>query len=348
MMSGTSLDGVDLCLTKLIDFDDHWEFEILDAKTIGYDEVEGNWKEKLEKAYSTPPEELDEIDSEYASFLGQLAKDFISHHQVKVDFIASHGHTVYHEPENGITYQLGNHPDIARVSGHKVVGDFRSDDVALDGEGAPLVPIGDKFLFGHYEYCLNLGGISNISFDRDGKRIAFDISPCNMLLNEIAMIKGQSFDSDGHMAREGRIIEELLGQWNSLDFYREKGPKSLGREWYEEHFSITQKLKKNWMPQDLARTATEHIAIQVGLVLSHSGQCLTTGGGARNEYLIERIRHYSKAKIVIPESRLVDFKEALIFALLGALRLNGENNVLSSVTGALKDHSSGKIFLPKT
>ena len=341
-MSGTSLDGLDMVYVKFNFTSGKWSFDILDAQTLDYNRSPGDWKTKLKSAYNRSPQALDELNIKYAQFLGNQAKDFLDGRAA--DFIGSHGHTIHHQPDKGITYQLGNHQAIAETSGITTIGNFRVQDVRLGGQGAPLVPIGDQLLFRDYDYCLNLGGFSNISFSQNETRIAFDLSPCNMLLNQIAELLDHPYDEGGELAMQGNVKQSLLQAWNSLEYYNRSFPKSLGREWYEHHFKSTIG-HSNSSPQDLMATAVEHIAIQIGKVLK-KGKCLTTGGGAKNSFLIGRLRDYSNAEIVIPSESLVDFKEAVIFALLGVLKAESIDNVLASVTGASHDHCSGVVYEP--
>lgn len=347
-MSGTSLDGLDLCLASFSEgHPDEWSFEILATRTISYNDTLRPWKKILEEAYEMRIEDLDELNAQYAAFLGSAAREFLDDQDLEADLLCSHGHTILHQPERGITYQLGNHPDLSRYSGLRSVGDFRRQDVELGGQGAPLVPIGDTLLFNEYSHCLNLGGFCNVSFDQDGVRSAFDISPCNMLLNDIAGLVGLPYDEGGQLARSGKTIKPLLDRWNNLEYYRMDGPRSLGREWYTENFSDLSSLSHQYDPKDLASTATEHIALQIAKVICRSQGVLITGGGAHNQYLLERLGEISGAGIKIPETQIVDFKEALIFAFLGVLKVRERINVLSSVTGAKEDHCSGVIYLPE-
>jgi anhydro-N-acetylmuramic acid kinase len=260
--------------------------------------------------------------------------------------ICSHGHTIFHVPNLSLTLQIGSPAHIAAAAGVPVIADFRTKDVALGGQGAPLVPIGDALLFSKYAACLNLGGIANISFQEANQRIAGDLSICNILLNAIAAMEDKEYDEGGMLARNGKVIDSLVAKWNAIPFYKEALPKSLGREFFETYY------KEDLLPnehsvEDLMRTSVEHIAIQVsGFIESKSiSQTLVTGGGAFNEFLIERLRDLSNAEIHIPSSEIIQFKEAIIFGFLGVLRLSGEVNTLSSVTGASKDSVGGAIWL---
>jgi anhydro-N-acetylmuramic acid kinase len=244
-----------------------------------------------------------------------------------------------------MTLQIGSGAEIAAITGIKTICDFRSTDVALGGQGAPLVPFGDEILFGKYDYCLNLGGYSNISFRKNQKRTAFDISPCNIILNSIANEKGKSFDDKGMMAASGKCDSKLLKSLNDLKFYKSKKNKSLGNEWLEKN--ILPIIKKNKLKtEDKLNTLVEHIAIQISKNIEKGKSVLTTGGGAFNDYLVERIRFHSKARIIIPEKKLINFKEALIFALLGYMREQNFVNTFANSTGAKRNSSGGAVYFP--
>lgn len=342
IMSGTSLDGVDLIYVRFLK-DSLYTFEILSATTVAYDAV---WKQKLTDAYMGDLD-IESLNKEYGRYLGTLVNTFKIENSIdKVDFIASHGHTIFHRPEQGITLQIGDGQTLSNITKAKVLCDFRTQDVALGGQGAPLVPIGDQLLFSEYDYCLNLGGFANISYQQEDRRLAYDICPVNIVLNYFANKLGHTFDNKGSLSRQGKLHEKLLSQLNALNYYSIKPPKSLGLEWVDATiFPLIEKL--NIDPKDILRTFTEHIAIQLNASISKlPASVLITGGGAFNDFLITRLRSYCKAEIVIPHSHLVEYKEALIFALLGLLKLNELPNVLKSVTGASRDHSSGKIFNP--
>lgn len=339
LMSGTSLDGLDICFVKF-EKKHSWSFEIIKAETISYSEMLHN---QLKDAIFLSAEQLLELHSEYGFFLGQSVKHFIEKHQLKnIDLIASHGHTVYHQPQKKFTLQIGDGRAIKLVTGIPVVYDFRSQDVLMGGNGAPLVPIGDELLFSEYNACLNLGGFSNISLKSEGKRIAFDIAPVNIILNKIAQDLGKDFDENGTLARSGKINENVLSSLNSLRFYHQEHPKSLGIEWCHENIFP---LLKNINTLDALATITEHAAHQIAEVINKNQlkNILLSGGGTYNQYLIEKIRTKTYAEIIIPDKEIIDYKEALIFALMGVLRINNSINVLSSATGSPYDHSSGII-----
>jgi anhydro-N-acetylmuramic acid kinase len=343
VMSGTSLDGVDLAHVKFSK-GDSWTYEILETETVSYTE---HWVSVLKNAVSFSSSQLYQINLDYTYLLAQIINDFISKNNLKnIDAVCSHGHTVLHKPNLGFTLQIGNLPIITDLINQTIVCDFRVQDVELGGQGAPLVPIGDHLLFSEFDYCLNLGGFSNISFNEKGKRIAFDISPVNTVLNFYSNFLGFDYDDKGKIARTGKWNLELFDSLNNLEFYDLTFPKSLGIEFVNEFvFPIIESFK---IPtEDKMNVFIEHIAFQISKVITNlESSLLITGGGVYNDFLIERIRFYlPNNKIVIPDNKTIEFKEALIFAFLGILKLRNEVNVLSSVTGARENHSSGKVNL---
>jgi len=341
-MSGTSLDGVDICYVRF-DYGLEYAFKIIKAVTVAYPE---NWKENLQNAFHSDEAYLKKLNLEYGVYTGTLVDQFCKENSItNIDFIASHGHTIFHRPEKGYTLQIGDGQIIANITQFPVVCDFRTQDVELGGQGAPLVPIGDEFLFYNYDYCLNLGGFANISFKGENKRIAFDICPVNIVLNYYVNRIGLTFDDKGKLASEGKVNLELLGQLNQLEFYHRSYPKSLGFEWVVEFiFPLIDSYKLE--VKDVLRTFIEHVAFQISEVTQNNSKLLITGGGAFNDFLVQRIEYYLHHKIDLPAKEIIDYKEALIFAFLGLLRVEGQVNCLKSVTGASKDHSSGKIFEP--
>ena len=343
LMSGTSLDGLDLVYVKF-DSDDYQKFEMLSSETKPYT---NEWKLRLSNGIHKSTSELIELDKDYGYLLADYVKEFIADKSiVHIDFIASHGHTILHQPDKRITLQVGNGQIVANETNHQIICDFRTQDVELGGQGAPLVPIGDELLFSNYGACLNLGGFANISFKENGKRIAYDICPVNIVMNYYVQEIGMNYDDKGKIAASGKINKELLNQLNALAFYQLKAPKSLGLEWVQEHvFPVIN--KSNLEIKDVLRTFIEHIAIQLANSLQGKENVLITGGGVFNDFLIERLTSLTVTKISIPDINLIEYKEALIFAFLGVLRLDNQVNCLSSVTGAKYNHSSGKIFMPK-
>ncbi len=335
LMSGTSLDGVDLaiCSFKKVN---GWGFKIEKSQTIKYSDY---WKKTLLELPSKSKAVIKKKDVEYGKYLGEIINCFLL--DEKVDFIASHGHTIYHQPKNNYTLQIGCGRTIANTTKTTTINDFRSLDVSLCGQGAPLVPIGDLQLFPMYKYCVNLGGFANISI-KDGEEItAFDVCPVNIIMNDLSRKLGAAYDKNGCIAKSGKLIPELLDKLNNLDYYNQHPPKSLAREWVESQ--INPIISADYKIADILHTFCEHIAIQIGQLLI-SDKVLFTGGGVFNNYLMLRIEYHASSDIIIPSNEIINYKEALIFAFLGILRIRNEVNCLQSVTGAKKDNCGGVIF----
>ncbi|MBR4787266.1 MAG: anhydro-N-acetylmuramic acid kinase [Bacteroidales bacterium] len=344
VMSGTSLDGIDLAWCRFERTDGRWTYHILDASTFPYSP---DFRQRLADAPRMSALAYTQLNVDLGELFAQHINQWIGQ-RPKPDFIASHGHTVFHQPQHGLTTQIGSGAVIAAQTGIRTVCDFRTTDVALGGQGAPLVPIGDEHLFGRYDACLNLGGFSNISFRKEDHRIAFDISPCNMALNLLANRQGLEYDPDGRIAESGSIIHPLLEKLNQLDYYRLPAPKSLGKEWFDGMFlPLLQPFLDNDNLPNCLRTVVEHIAMQMSAAVPMcAGQMLVTGGGAHNRFLIQRLSDLSPLRVVVPDARTVDYKEALVFAFLGLLRLQEENNCLNSVTGSISNNCGGAVYLP--
>ncbi len=344
-MSGSSLDGVDIAYVNFSHDNKRWFFQIVEAGNVPYP---SHWKERLADAFNQSEEELKILDKEYGEYLGTITKLFIKKYEMEPKLIASHGHTIFHRPNEGYTLQIGNGQAIADITGIMTINDFRTEDVAKGGQGAPLVPIGDRHLFASYPICLNIGGIANVSYEHHDSRIAYDICMANQLLNYLAGKLGYDYDNNGNFALQGIVNQEMLDILNDNPYYHQDAPKSLGREFFE---NVQHKIvdESSLSVKDLLATATEHIAMQIAKSTEgiDATKMLVTGGGAKNDFLIERISSLSKHEVVIPDTMIIDYKEALIFAFLGVLKMEGKTNVLSSVTGASSDSSSGKIWLPK-
>jgi anhydro-N-acetylmuramic acid kinase len=345
LMSGTSLDGLDVAACTFKENRGKWEYTIDKAITLKYTAA---WIDKLSNAHKLPGEDLISLDIEFGKYLGSVCSKFITLHKLSIDFIASHGHTIFHQPAKGFTYQIGNGTAIHAITNLPVVHDFRTLDVALGGEGAPLVPAGDKFLFGDYDVCLNLGGIANLSMDIRNARNAFDVCFCNMGLNYLAAKAGKEIDENGRMANEGETNEQLFNKLHRIySSMREKRP-SLGREIFEKQIQPLLDLG-NIPLEDRLRTFTESIAYEVVQSVLPSRKhpsILCTGGGTFNSFLISRLLHHcgDEAALIVPEENIIKFKEALVFAFLGVLRVREETNCLKSVTHASRDSSAGSII----
>lgn len=345
LMSGTSLDGVDIAFCRFVLRNKRWTYTIVQAETITYP---SSWKKALLSLEKTDALNFQQTHVEYGFYLGKLVSNFVKKHRITVDFVSSHGHTIFHQPQKKLTVQIGSGSAIAAECKLPVVCDFRSLDVALGGQGAPLVPIGDKLLFSEYDLCLNLGGFANVSYEQKKERIAYDICAVNIVMNAICNRLGKEYDSEGKLARKGKINESLLNDLNALAFYKLPGnsPKSLGKEWVIKHIDPLIK-KHNLAPTDVLSTYCEHIAIQIANSVKgkKSGKILVTGGGAFNTFLMERIQKHSTHQVIIPANKTVEFKEALIFAFLGVLRIRNEVNCLKSVTGAKRDNIGGAVYM---
>ena len=342
-MSGTSLDGLDIAYCNFVFQNNKWNYTIIYAETIKYNDL---WKQKLLALETADALTFQQANIEYGNYLGQRVSDFIVKNNIKADFVSSHGHTIFHQPEKKLTVQIGAAAAIASKCKLTVVNDFRTMDVALGGQGAPLVPIGDKLLFPDYDFCLNLGGFSNVSYEYNNKRIAFDICPVNIVLNSICKSLGKEYDDEGKIARTGMLSTYLLNELNSIGYYKQVAniPKSLGKEWVLKNiYPIINQYEIE--ANDLLHTFCEHIAIQISKALSHlpKGKMLVTGGGVYNTYLIERIQKLCPHQIIIPDKNIIEYKEAMLFAFLGVLRMRNEINCLQSVTGASKDNCGGSI-----
>lgn len=343
LMSGTSLDGLDIAFCEFRLNGIKWEFDILKAETVKYTQV---WLQLLSEAPSLDGQGLALLHTSYGHWIGQTVDQFINKHKINPKIIASHGHTIFHRPNERMTLQIGSGAAIAAETGITTVNDFRSLDIALGGQGAPLVPIGDKLLFSDYDACVNIGGFANISLDSANSRKAFDICPANIVLNWLANKLGLPFDASGSIASNNKIDDNLLRKLEDLDYYKKTGPRSLGREWVEQ--TVIPLLDASKLDvAELLSTFTHHIAMQISSKLPQNkgNRVIFTGGGAHNHYLIQSIRNLSNCEIVVPNDLLIDFKESLIFALLGVLRMQGMINCLSLATGASKDSCSGAIHL---
>lgn len=337
MMSGTSLDGVDMAVCDI----DKTGYNVLAATTVPYP---AEWRERLSTLENASAYDYALANVELGHYMGRLVRKFLDEKGLTAEAVASHGHTIFHQPGLGLTTQIGDGDAIAAECGLPVVSNFRTLDVALGGQGAPLVPIGDRLLFGQHDACLNLGGIANISYENsNSKRIAFDICPCNMLLNRLAARLGLEYDANGENARHGNVDTALLSTMDTLPYYRQAPPKSLGKEWFMANIWP---LFAEGETTDLLRTAVEHTAKQIAQIVNQRQlkTMLVTGGGAHNTFLIERLRELcTGTTVTVPDPLTVDYKEAIVFALLGYLRLSVQTNTLSSVTGARADSVGGTL-----
>lgn len=338
VMSGSSLDGLDLALCTLGKKSGRWSFKIESAKTVQYP---ARLRTRLLEVMHGSALDLARLDVELGAFIGRGCKSFIGK---RVDLIASHGHTIFHIAAEGLTTQIGSGAVIAAITGIPTVCDFRTKDMALDGQGAPLVPLGEQLLFPDHKAFVNLGGICNISLHTTKRVIGYDVCIGNQALNFLAAEAGKPFDKSGAIAASGAINAPLLARLNALPFHAQKPPRSLGREWFNEQVQPLINDRRIPMP-DRMRTVVEHVAQQLGSALKNTrSPVLVTGGGAHNSFLMDRIRANTRADVQVPHRTIVDYKEALVFGLLGLLRMNNEVNTLASVTGAKRDSVGGAIY----
>ncbi|MAZ92966.1 MAG: anhydro-N-acetylmuramic acid kinase [Lentimicrobiaceae bacterium] len=342
IMSGSSLDGIDIAYCKFY-FIEEWKFEIIYTTTHYYDE---EWRLLLANATSIGSEELIKLDIDFGNYIGKVVSNFINDKNIEPNIISSHGHTVFHAPENGYTLQLGNGQAIANKTGVRTIFDFRTEDILNGGQGAPLVPIGDQLLFNSYDYCLNVGGIANISFTKDDKRVGFDVCPANQLLNFLSQQLGKPYDEDGNFAQLGKINPLLFDQLNNHPYYNMEYPKSISNQLVQSSFiPMLDNFKASI--EDKLYTVCKHIAFQTNkYVVDKKSKILITGGGANNKFLVRSLQLETNAKVIVPNSNIIDFKEAIIFGLMGVLKQLKLVNCLSSVTGANKDSSTGIIANP--
>ena len=344
LMSGTSIDGIDLVYANFV-FNKHWSFKILESKTYQYN---NDWQKILKNLSDKDLDSIKLIDKSYTKLLSKYILKFIDDFSIKkIDFISSHGHTALHDPLNSITYQIGNLKDLSAYIGLKVICDFRLQDVKLGGQGAPLVPVGEKYIFPEYDTLINLGGFANITIKSNNNLIAYDICPVNIVFNHLSNLIDLKYDHKGKIALSGKLNIELFNCLQSLDYYKQVSPKSLGVEWVNQIiFPIINSFSEIPL-EDLLNTFSKHFASQIADNIKSTGKILITGGGEYNDYLIQNIKDLTGSEIIIPNSEIIEYKEALIFGFLGVLKDLNINNCYSSVTGAIKDHSSGNIFIPK-
>lgn len=353
LMSGSSLDGLDIAYCDFTNENRHWKFQILKTEVVEYSE---EWVQEIKRLPAATAKTLWEVHTGLGAYFGEQVSRFIKKHalQNKVDFVASHGHTVFHFPQKKFTTQIGDGAAIAVYTGLPVICDFRSADVADGGQGTPIVPIGDKLLFPHFKFCLNIGGIANISCKTTNSIVAFDVCCANQILNMLANRVNQAFDRFGEIAAQGNLNQELLQKLNALDYYAQRYPKSLDNSFSRDVvLPVIEASALN--TEDKMRTFTEHIAVQIAnhiaaiaktekTEFATTEKILATGGGAFNRFLIERIQAQTKMQVEIPGDETVKFKEALVIALMGVLRMRNESNLLKTVTGATKNLIGGAIY----
>jgi anhydro-N-acetylmuramic acid kinase len=353
LMSGSSLDGLDITFVHFEENAGRWQYEIRESACIPYTH---EWKKTLSAINGISAKEYLLIHSAYGRWLGNCVNDFMEEKGLayQVQLIASHGHTAFHLPTRQMTAQLGSGAFIAAVTGIRTITDLRSVDIALGGQGAPIVPIGEKLLFPGFDLFLNIGGIANLSASGENMT-GFDICPANRILNLLSSDTAKGYDENGMLASAGRVDENLLRQLNGFDYYQLPYPKSLSNEFgLNEIYPVIE--QAGLSTQDALRTYVQHITDQISNAVllvkkeisgKENMRLLITGGGAHNLFLVEKLRDAASSlgiECIIPDENLVDFKEALIVALMGALRWREDINVLQSVTGASKDSINGAVW----
>lgn len=340
-MSGSSLDGLDIAEVLFEEKMGEWSYKLEKSACLP---LTDEWTDRLQQLTESTAEEYLKAHVDFGKFVGQAIVEYIAETEKNIDLIASHGHTIFHNPAKNYTGQIGDGAVIAAITGIDCLSDLRAIDIARGGQGAPIVPIGDQLLFGDYKYCLNLGGIANISEKNDSGIVAYDICGCNQLLNKAAGFLGYKYDEGGKLASGGVIDMELLNALNSSKYYQQKPPKSLANSWLR---SVPGQMvaDSELSAEDILATLCEHIAHQIAACVSNEpgGKILVTGGGAYNAFLIERLAAFCSVEIVIPEKEIIEFKEALVMAFIGALNLAGQHNVYASVTGASADSILGAL-----
>lgn len=356
LMSGSSLDGLDIAYAHFNLHDDEISFELKKAETIEFSE---QWQRRLRNLPKADALSFAKTHTYFGHLMGSMVNDFIEKYQIEVDCIASHGHTIFHYPDKRMTIQVGDGAALAAITGLPVINNFRTHDIAINGEGTPLAPIADKYLFHGYDFYLNIGGIANISCDVNGRFVAFDIGAANQIFNPLAHLLNLPYDNNGDVAKNGRINTLLLESINVMDYFQEDYPKSLDNSWLQQNI-LPQYLITEDTVENRLRTAVEQLAQQTALsiqqiikkeklsVKNEPFRIFATGGGAFNHFLIERMEkvcnQYFPTKIVVAKPEIVEYKEALLIALMGVLRVQNKVNVMSSVTGAKIDTIGGAIW----
>jgi anhydro-N-acetylmuramic acid kinase len=358
-MSGSSLDGLDIAYCRFdISKDEKQQLKVHDwqllaAETIAFSE---KWQLRLSQLPQQSALVFAKTHTYFGHYLGDMVNDFIQRHQIAPHFIASHGHTIFHDPMGRMTSQIGDGSAMAAITGYPVINGFRNQDIAINGEGAPVAPIVDKYLLAGHDFYLNLGGIANLTCILPSKIIAFDTCPANQLLNVLANQLGLEYDDRGQIAASGEVLEPLLQQLNQADFYQKPYPKSLDNAWSGQAILSQIENDPTAIPNQLC-TLVEHIAYQIAFairqVIDKEGftkekySLLATGGGALNDYLIERLKVHCHAfaniEVVLPSMDIIQFKEAVLMAWMGLMRLENVPNVMKSVTGAKRDSINGAI-----
>ncbi len=355
LMSGSSLDGIDLSYCSYSTSGDAFDWELLNHATYP---IPDTWKSRLLHLPEQSAKTFVKTHTYFGHFLSEVINDFIERQKITPDFIASHGHTIFHEPNKRFTTQIGCGAAIATQTGLPVINDFRIQDISINGEGTPLAPAADLFLFEGYDFYLNLGGIANLTAKTVDQLVAFDVCPANQLLNFLANQINLAYDKDGILAKSGQLLPALMERLRDFEYYRMSYPKSLDNSWIKkEVLSIFQQFEEP--VQDKLHTTCKFIAEEITNSLStviqslkmgknNHYKLLATGGGTFNEFLLECIVESNTKgnlpiEVVLPEKEIIDFKEAILMGLLGVLRVQNRPNCFASVTGAKYDTIGGIV-----
>ncbi len=352
IMSGSSLDGLDIALCKFNGLDrNKLSFSVEKAVSVSFPT---ELYERLKSSTSLSTSDLFKLEVSFSKFCAKSVYEHMISSSLKIDYIAFHGHTIFHFPEDGFTTQIGNGSIIAAETGIPCITDFRAKDIALGGQGAPLAPIVEHYLYPGYDLYFNVGGIANLSLHKEDCILSFDSCPCNQVLNYLSTQIGLPYDDKGSLARKGTISRALIMKWDQLDYFARPTPKSMDNSWVKEIF-IEVMDKTEISREDKLATMTEFIAMRltcdVRALIPESQRLISgfiTGGGTYNEYLVERIREHMKTiplRLVIPDEDTINFKEAILMALMGYLRVNKIQNTIPSVTGASQPTIGGAIYL---
>ncbi len=349
-MSGSSLDGLDIAICQFNKTSEKLNWELIKYHTFPFsNELKGRLKNIREASI----DEILTVDNMIAKFTASCVAEIGQNVLTPIDYISSHGHTVLHHPQEGYSLQVGNGGTIAAISGIPTICDFRMNDIALGGQGAPIAPIAEKYLFAEHRFFLNLGGIANISIHEGDKILAYDVCPCNQVLNRLANELGLVYDPEGYNARMGKVNDRLLSQWNNMKYFKIQGPKSLDNNWIKKRFykkiedleiSVRDALRTS--TEFMAQTIAEHI--RVNRLAGAKNSIFITGGGAHNDFLMQLIDEYTSVDVAIhkPKKEIVDMKEAILMCLMGFLRAQKVANNIPSVTGASKETIGGALYLP--
>lgn len=353
VMTGSSLDGVDIVYTKITASEKKYSYEILMTDCV---KMPAKWKLRISQLVLQNAVTYLKTSAFFGQFLGEILLDFITRNQIEnqLDFIASHGQTIFHQPENKFSSQIGDGSVIAAITGFPVICDFRSVDVALGGQGAPVAPIANKLFYPEYSLFLNLGGIGNLAANINGKYVAFDFTAVNLILDKIAKELELEYDDEGKIAAFGNFSETLFDSLNHSIYYNKSYPKSLSGGWVSK-VMLPIISRSPLSHADKLHTVVYHVAYQLknaismieakeNISFSKNDKMLATGGGVFNRFLMQIIQEKIGVSVTIPDHQIIKFNEAVLMALMGVMRVRQETNIMSSVTGATYDTIGGAIY----